>query len=65
MKKESGEYLIPLSEGLIDESHIKGSIGELLLQKAEGRTNDKEITLFAALGLAVEDVAAAAYVLNS
>jgi len=61
MKKECGEYLIPLTEGLIDESHIVGSIGEVLLGKAPGRGSNDEITLFDALGLAVEDVMCARY----
>lgn len=58
-KKESGEYLVPLQEGLITEDHILGSVGELLLGKAEGRVSDSDITIFDALGLAVEDVASA------
>jgi ornithine cyclodeaminase len=62
MKRESGEYLVPLAEGLIAESHIVGSIGQLALGKIPGRANDEEITLFDALGLAVEDVASAKYV---
>ena len=61
-KRESGEYLIPLKEGLIKEDHIVGSIGEVLLGKAKGRTADDEITIFDALGLAIEDVASAKYV---
>lgn len=61
-KRESGEYLIPLKEGLIKEDHIVGSIGEVLLGKAPGRTADDEITIFDALGLAIEDVASAKYV---
>lgn len=61
MKKECGEYLIPVSEGLIDESHIVGSVGEVLLGRAPARGNDEEITLFDALGLAIEDVMCAAY----
>lgn len=61
-RRESGEYLIPLKEGLIGESHIVGSIGELLLDRAAGRTDDSQITLFDALGLAIEDVACAKYV---
>jgi len=61
MKKEAGEYLIPLQEGLITEDHIKGSIGQLLLGQVEGRTSEKEITLFDALGLAVEDVICGRY----
>lgn len=56
LKKESGEYLIPLEEHLITEAHIKGSIGQLLLGTAVGRTGEEEVTLFDALGLAVEDV---------
>ncbi len=60
-KKESGEYLIPLAEGLIGEDHIVGSIGEVLLGKAPGRESDEEITIFDALGLAVEDVYTAKY----
>lgn len=58
-KKESGEYLVPLKEGLIKEDHIVGSLGEALLGKIPARQNDTEITLFDALGLAVEDIAAA------
>lgn len=61
MKKESGEYLIPLQEGLITEDHICGSIGELLLGKIQGRKNKEEITMFDALGLAVEDVICGRY----
>ncbi len=62
MKRESGEYLVPLKEGLITEEHIVGSIGELFAGRIEGRTNDEEITLFDALGLAIEDVACAKFV---
>ena len=56
MKKECGEFLIPKQEGLIDEAHIKGSLGGLLIGTCEGRISNQEITLFDALGLAVEDV---------
>lgn len=61
MKKEAGEYLVPLSEGLITEDHIVGSIGQVLLGQVPGRRNDREITLFDALGLAVEDVICGRY----
>lgn len=61
MKKESGEYLVPLQEGLITEKHIRGSIGQLLLGEVEGRTSADDITLFDALGLAVEDVICGRY----
>ncbi|GLX70362.1 ornithine cyclodeaminase family protein [Paenibacillus glycanilyticus] len=58
---EAGDYLIPLREGAIGPAHIVGEIGEVLLGQAQGRTSDKQITLFKSLGLAVEDLAAAAY----
>ena len=55
-RAESGEYLIPLKEKLINENHILGSLGQLLTGKAAGRASDDEITLFDALGLAVESI---------
>ncbi|WP_164545442.1 ornithine cyclodeaminase family protein [Paenibacillus albus] len=61
-KGEAGDYLIPLQEGVIGQGHIIGEIGEALLGRVEGRTSDKQVTLFKSLGLAVEDLAAAAYI---
>ncbi len=61
LRKESGEYLVPLSEGVIDENHVVGSIGEAFLGKVPARQSDEEITLFDALGLAIEDVICARY----
>jgi ornithine cyclodeaminase/alanine dehydrogenase-like protein (mu-crystallin family) len=58
---ESGDYLMAAKEGAIGPDRIQAEIGELLIGKGEGRTSDREITLFKALGLAVEDVAAAEY----
>ncbi len=59
---ESGDYLVAAKEGAIGPDHIQGEIGELLTGAAVGRTSDRDITLFKALGLAVEDLAAAEYV---
>lgn len=61
---EAGDYLFPKEEGAIDESHIVGELGEVLLGRVEGRRAPDEITLFKSLGLAVEDVAAARAVLE-
>ena len=58
--KESGDFLIPLHEGLIQENHLKGTIGQIMNGKIQGRTGDDEITVFEALGMAVEDIACAA-----
>jgi len=59
---ESGDYLFALREGAIGgPEHIRAEIGELLTGRAEGRKSADEITLFKSLGLAVEDLAAAAF----
>jgi len=59
---ESGDVLLALAEGAIDEAHILGEIGEVFAGTVPGRTSSQEITLFKSLGMAVEDVATAAYV---
>jgi ornithine cyclodeaminase len=58
---ESGDYLIAARDGAIGPEHIRAEIGEVLIGAKPGRTQPDEITLFKSLGLAVEDVASAAY----
>lgn len=59
---ESGDYLFALQEGAIaGPEHIRAELGEILTGSARGRTRPDEITLFKSLGLAVEDLAAAAF----
>ena len=62
--EEAGDLLIPMRHGLIGPEHIIGELGQLLLGRIEGRTSDKEITLFKSVGVAAEDVAAASLVLE-
>jgi ornithine cyclodeaminase/alanine dehydrogenase-like protein (mu-crystallin family) len=59
---ESGDYLIALAEGSIKPGHVRAELGEVLAGAAAGRRGDEEITVFESLGLAVEDLAAAALV---
>ena len=61
---EAGDFLFPLEDGALDETHIVGEIGDILLGKLGGRQSTDEITLFKSLGLAVEDLAAAHFVYN-
>jgi ornithine cyclodeaminase len=61
---EAGDFLIPQREGLVGPEHIRAEIGELLVGKGEGRRSVDEVTVFKSLGLAVEDLAAAEYVLQ-
>lgn len=59
---EAGEFLIAREEGAIDEDHIQGEIGQVLIGEKEGRRSPDEITLYKSLGIVVEDLATAHYV---
>jgi hypothetical protein len=51
------------SEGAISgPEHIRAELGEILTGAHQGRTSPDELTVFKSLGLAVEDLAAAALV---
>jgi len=58
---EAGDYLFAASEGAVGPDHIRAELGEILIGQKLGRTSPDEITLFKSLGLAVEDLASAAY----
>jgi ornithine cyclodeaminase/alanine dehydrogenase-like protein (mu-crystallin family) len=63
---ESGDYLFALREGAIaGPEHIRAELGELLTGTASGRTSAGELTLFKSLGLAIEDLAAAAFLYDA
>jgi ornithine cyclodeaminase/alanine dehydrogenase-like protein (mu-crystallin family) len=59
---ESGNLLAAIREGAVDDSHVIAELGEVLIGAVEGRRSDDEVTVFESLGLAVEDLAAAAFV---
>lgn len=57
--KHVGEIEIPLKQGIISEKDILGEIGDLMLGIAKGRTNEDQITIFDATGMALLDIATA------
>ena len=57
---ESGDYLGAVAERGIGPEHILAELGDLLVGAHPGRRNDEELTVFKSLGLAAEDLAAAA-----
>ncbi|MCX6560498.1 MAG: ornithine cyclodeaminase family protein [Candidatus Aminicenantes bacterium] len=58
--EEAGDLLQPLAAGMIDRSRFDLTLGDILIGRAEGRRSPAEITLFKSVGLAVQDLYAAA-----
>ncbi len=53
------EFLRAKAAGLIDDDHIVGEIGQILLGEIESRRDAGEITVYKSLGHVVQDLAAA------
>jgi len=55
---ESGDVVMSIDERRFGPDHIVAEVGEVV-NGAEGRRSDSEVTIFKSLGMAVEDVTAA------
>lgn len=62
---QAGELINALREGIADESHIAGELGEVLLGRIEGRQSVQQITVYKSLGVAAQDLAAAVAALEN
>ena len=60
-KEESGDLVEPMKRGLIAWDRVH-EIGKVVAGKVKGRTTADDITLFKSHGIAIEDVAVAAFV---
>lgn len=56
---EAGDIVHLISEKRITEKHIHAELGDIILGEKTGRTNDKQITFFKSVGIAVQDAFAA------
>ena len=63
-ENEAGDYLLALQDGAIQPGHIRAELGEVLIGTDPGRTTPDELTVFESLGIAVEDLFAAEYVVR-
>jgi len=57
---ESGDVVQSIAEGYFAAGHVGPELGDVAAGRMPGRTADREVTLFKSLGLAIEDVTAAA-----
>jgi len=62
---EAGDLIIPLREGAISETHIYAELGDLVLGRKQGRTQDDGLTVFKSVGLAIQDSSVASLVLKN
>jgi alanine dehydrogenase len=56
---EDADFIIPIREGLFEESRLDTSLGEVIAGLKPGRRSEEEITLFKSGGLAVQDAVTA------
>ena len=54
----------PIRDGKITKDHVHAELGELVSKTKTGRANDRQLTLYKSVGVAVEDAAATALVLR-
>jgi ornithine cyclodeaminase/alanine dehydrogenase-like protein (mu-crystallin family) len=59
---EAGDLIIPVQAGEYEWSAIHGSLGDVVTNKIDGRVNDREITFFKSVGLAIQDISVAFHV---
>lgn len=60
---EAGDIAGPIADGAVDESVMAAELGDVVVERAPGRTSDDEVTFFKSVGNAAQDVAVAARVL--
>lgn len=58
---QAGELLTAIADGAVDSDHVCGEIGDVLLERVPGRSDDQQITVYKSLGVAAQDLAAAWY----
>lgn len=63
--KESGDFIKPIAEGIFQNSHIVGEIGDFCLNKIAGRESENEITVFKSVGIAIQDYTVATDIYNN
>lgn len=55
--RHSGEINLALSQGLVPQENLLGSLGEVVAGKKPGRQDAQEITIFDSTGLVIQDLA--------
>ena len=56
---QGAEFLNAKAEGLVDDTHVLGEIGEVMAGTLPGRLSDQDVTVYKSLGSVVQDIASA------
>jgi ornithine cyclodeaminase/alanine dehydrogenase-like protein (mu-crystallin family) len=64
-REEAGDLLVPYHQGSIGDSYFRTELGDVVLGRAPGRSGAEEITLFKSVGIAIQDLCAAARALEN
>ena len=56
---QAGEFCHAVEEGRVKADHLKGEIGEVLLGRVPGRSDENQITIYKSLGHVAQDIAVA------
>lgn len=62
--QEAGDLIAAIQSGAFSENSIHAELGDIVAGNKPGRESDAQITLFKSVGVAIEDVAVAAWVYN-
>jgi len=55
----AGEINVPISKGFFTINEVYANLAEIIIRKKQGRTDDKQVTVFDSTGIAIEDIAVA------
>jgi ornithine cyclodeaminase/alanine dehydrogenase-like protein (mu-crystallin family) len=61
---EAGDLIIPIANGAIGPDAVLGDLAYLVVDQRRGRQSPHDVTVFKSVGLAVEDIVVADYVLK-
>jgi ornithine cyclodeaminase len=61
---EAGDFRLAREEGVVNDAHLLGEVGDVFAGKLAGRVGAEDITVFESLGIAVEDLASAHHLLE-
>ena len=64
VRAQGSEFLTARAEGVIDDSHLLGEIGQVFSGDLIGRMRARDVTLYKSLGHVVQDLAAARWLLQ-